>query len=93
MSRFIDIAHEAYKAKVGDQFGTVVPCIFIDEPQFATKTQLSFPTAMDDVFLPWTTDIPQSFKQEYSTDLVESLPELVWNLLNGKRQHYTLSLS
>lgn len=84
MGRFIEMTHEVYKAKVGDKFGTVVPCIFTDEPQFATKTQLSNPRAKDDIFLPWTGDIADTFKEAYSEDLIRNLPEMFWNLPNGK---------
>lgn len=84
IAKFIETTHEVYKAKVGDKFGSTIPCIFTDEPQFATKTQLSSPRSREDVFLPWTTDIPNTFKKEYSADIVESLPEVVWNLPNGK---------
>lgn len=77
MAHFIETTHEVYKDKVGDKFGTTVPCIFTDEPQFATKTQLSNPKAREDIFLPWTGDIAETFKEEYSTNLVENLPELV----------------
>ncbi|RDW73286.1 hypothetical protein BP6252_07193 [Coleophoma cylindrospora] len=84
ISKFIETTHEVYKAKVGDKFGTVVPCIFTDEPQFATKTQLSNPRAQDDIFLPWTGDIAETFRTAYSEDLVRNLPEIVWNLPDGK---------
>ena len=80
MARFIEISHEVYKDKVGDKFGTVVPCIFTDEPQFATKTQLSNSGAKEDVFLPWTSDLMKTFSKAYSADLVDQLPQLVWNL-------------
>lgn len=84
IGRFIESTHEVYKDKFGDKFGSVIPCIFTDEPQFATKTQLSNPRAQDDVFLPWTGDMTETFQKEYSADLVERLPELVWNLPDGK---------
>ncbi|KAE8447013.1 hypothetical protein EG329_011147 [Mollisiaceae sp. DMI_Dod_QoI] len=84
IATFIESTHEIYKSKVGDKFGSTIPCIFTDEPQFATKTQLSDPRSGEDVFLPWTTDIPETFKKEYSANLVKSLPEVVWNLPNGK---------
>jgi hypothetical protein len=84
MGKFIEMTHEVYKAKIGNKFGSVVPCIFTDEPQFATKTGLSNPRAREDVFFPWTSDLPQSFKEEYSTDLLEAIPQLVWDLPSGK---------
>ncbi|CAG8978605.1 hypothetical protein HYALB_00010966 [Hymenoscyphus albidus] len=84
MAKFIEMTHEVYKSKVGDKFGTVVPCIFTDEPQFAIKTTLSNPRAGEDVFLPWTTDLAETLKKHYSTNIIEDLPQLVWNLPEGK---------
>jgi hypothetical protein len=84
MSKFIESTHEVYKDKIGDKFGSVVPCIFTDEPQFATKTQLNHPRADNDCFLPWTTDIPESFQKAYSADLVADLPQIFWDLPDGK---------
>ncbi|ESZ97442.1 hypothetical protein SBOR_2131 [Sclerotinia borealis F-4128] len=80
MARFIEITHEVYKEKCGDKFGTVIPCIFTDEPQFATKTRLPHPQAIEDIFIPWTNDLPDSFKKEYHADIMETLPQIIWNL-------------
>ncbi|KAK1467649.1 glycoside hydrolase family 2 [Colletotrichum cuscutae] len=82
MDRFLESTHEVYKDKIGDKFGTTVPCIFTDEPQVAIKTQLSSPTGVEDVFLPWTADLPDTFKATYGegADLVASIPELLWDL-------------
>lgn len=84
MAKFIEITHEVYKKKIGDKFGTVVPCIFTDEPQFDSKGQLSNPTARHDVTLPWTTDFPETFKKICSSDILEALPQLIWNLPDGR---------
>jgi len=84
MAAFIKITHEVYKDKIGDKFGSVVPCIFTDEPQFAIKSVLSNPSARHDVVLPWTPDLPRTFKKTCSTDLLEDLPELIWNLPDNK---------
>ena len=84
MAHFIKITHDVYKAKVGDKFGSTIPCIFTDEPQFERKTQLSGPWASDEVVLPWTSDLPQTFSKKYSANLLEDLPELVWNLPGGE---------
>lgn len=37
IQRFIELTHEKYKATVGEEFGTTVPSIFCDEPQFSHK--------------------------------------------------------
>ncbi|KAL2884384.1 hypothetical protein SGCOL_000329 [Colletotrichum sp. CLE4] len=82
MNRFLESTHEVYKDKIGDKFGTTVPCIFTDEPQVAIKTQLSSPTGVEDVFLPWTADLPDTFRATYGedADLIASIPELLWDL-------------
>ncbi|KAL2060713.1 hypothetical protein VTL71DRAFT_9354 [Oculimacula yallundae] len=83
ISSFIKSTHEVYKDKIGDKFGASVPCIFTDEPQFATKTQLSSPLAKNDCFLPWTGDLPVTFNKQYDEDIVANLPQLFWNLPYG----------
>lgn len=86
MQQFINTTHEVYKDKIGDSFGTTVPCIFTDEPQFARKIRLPYPEADNDIFLPWTEDFPSTFKQAYgqTADILDDLCEVVWNLPNGK---------
>ena len=84
MAYFIKITHEVYKTKIGDKFGSTVPCIFTDEPQFERKNQLPNPWASNDVVFPWTSDLPQTFSKNYSSDLIEALPELVWDLPRRK---------
>ena len=93
IKKFIDTTHKKYKEAVGDSFGTTVPCIFTDEPQFATKTRLSSPFAKEDLFIPWTSDLPDTFHAKYyhgaayahgAGPLIAWLPELFWNLENGR---------
>lgn len=86
MQQFIKTTHEVYKEKIGDSFGSTVPCIFTDEPQFAMKSLLPYPEADNDMFLPWTEDFPSTFRQAYgqTADILENLCELVWNLPDGK---------
>ncbi len=82
--RFIDVTHEAYKKAVGKEFGKTVPAIFTDEPQFSSKLRLSFPTSGDTIKLPWTDDLEDTYKAAYGESLVEAIPELVWNLPDGR---------
>jgi hypothetical protein len=84
MAHFIEITHEVYKEKVGSKFGTAIPCIFTDEPQFTRKNQLSNPRGDNDVVFPWTSDLAETFEKAYGSDLLEHLPEIVWNLPDGK---------
>ncbi len=81
---FIRITYEAYEKAVGTEFGKCVPSIFTDEPQFIGKQSLPFAASQTDVCLPYTTDLPETFKEETGYDLVEALPELLWDKPNGK---------
>ena len=80
MDRFIDITYEAYLKTVGDDFGGAVPAIFTDEPQFSHKTTLNFAHDKTDVTLPWTDDLPETYRAAYGDGLLEKLPEIIWDL-------------
>lgn len=94
IEQFIKVTHERYKETVGDTFGDTVPAIFTDEPQFTRKTTLdhSDPQGTAWVRLPWTDKVPALYKDAYGEDLLASLPELFWELPDGKisvvRYHY-----
>ena len=92
IEKFIEETHEKYYETVGDEFGKTVPAIFTDEPQFMHKGVLSFANSRQNVHLPWTDDLEDSFKAAYGDSLVEHLPELLWDLPEGKvsltRYHY-----
>ena len=92
IERFIETTHEKYYETVGDEFGKTVPAIFTDEPQFMRKTTLSFAESKQNVQLPWTTDLEDTFKAAYGESLIDHLPELLWDLPEGKvstiRYHY-----
>jgi hypothetical protein len=80
LASFISMTHERYYQHFAKEFGNVVPSIFTDEPQFAKKEYLTDSFAVKDIFLPWTHDLPQTFKERYGTDLLDHLPELVWDV-------------
>lgn len=80
---FIEITHECYNRAVGDRFGKSIPAIFTDEPQFERKNTLPFADSRQEVTLPWTADLPQTYQQACGLDLVSHLPELVWDLPDG----------
>ncbi len=75
---FIAITHERYKATVGSRFGTAVPAIFTDEPQLQGKNVLNSSGDKNDVFLPFTTDMEDTYKEIYGESLIEKLPEIIW---------------
>ncbi|MBQ1955453.1 MAG: hypothetical protein II350_06900 [Clostridia bacterium] len=80
IDKFIEITYEAYLKKVGDEFGKTIPSIFTDEPQFPHKTALNFAAERRDITLPWTDDIPETYFAAYGEDILESFPEVIWDL-------------
>ncbi len=93
MQRFIDITYEAYNRTIGDEFDKTVPSIFTDEPQFTRKSTLKFATDKDDVTLPWTDDLAETFSAAYEgEDVIAGIPELIWDRADGEvsliRYHY-----
>lgn len=92
IDRFIEITYGAYEKAIGDKMGGVVPAIFTDEPQFTHKVPLRYAKGKTDVILPWTDDLPDTFRAAYGEDLLAHLPQLVWNLPGGEasiiRYHY-----
>ncbi|MGN0779142.1 MAG: hypothetical protein ACI4MJ_08355 [Aristaeellaceae bacterium] len=92
IQRFIDVTYARYLETVGKDFGGVVPAIFTDEPQFAHKSTLAFAREEKDVVLPWSDDVPETFMAAYGEDILARLPELLWELPDGRtsviRYHY-----
>lgn len=82
--RFLSLTHERYAAVVGEAFGSTVPAIFTDEPQFSRKQQLRFATEKAAVRLSWTESLPKTFAEVYGDDLTAHLPELIWELPEGR---------
>lgn len=92
IQRFIEVTYERYLEVVGKDFGGLIPAIFTDEPQFVRKKELGFAKEERDVILPWTGDFTDTFQAAYGQDILEKLPELLWELPDGKvsstRYHY-----
>ncbi len=82
---FINLTHEKYKLHLARDFGSVIPAIFTDEPQFAHKSCLKAPNERPiEIILPWTEDIEQTFSKSYSSSLMAHLPELLFELPDGE---------
>ena len=92
MQKFIDITYESYKDAVGESFGDVVPAIFTDEPQVMRKCSLPYAEGHHDGLMPWTTDFNETYKEKYGEDLISKIPEIFWDLSDGRvsvaRYHY-----
>ncbi|MDC7286671.1 glycosyl hydrolase [Blautia schinkii] len=84
VERFIEVTHEKYYELLGDEFSKSVPAIFTDEPQFSHKTCLGFAGERVDVTIPYTDDLEDTFREAYGHSLLESLPELFWELGEDK---------
>lgn len=77
---FIKTVYETYYNQVGDSFGKTIPSIFTDEPQFTPKGCLGNAFSLQEVMLPFTTDFAKTYQEMYGEDLMEYLPELIWEL-------------
>lgn len=84
IKKFIEVTHEKYYKKFGNQFGKNIPAIFTDEPQFTHKGKLGFAEDKTDIIIPFTDDFEQSFVEEYGTSILDELPELFWELGEDK---------
>ncbi len=83
MERFIEVTHERYYREVGESFGKSIPAIFTDEPQFSHKQSLPRAESQEDVTLPWTEDLPETFATSYGGNILDTLPEIFWELPEG----------
>lgn len=80
VQRFVEVTHEKYGELLGEQFGSTVPSIFTDEPQFSHKECLDFAEQEKDVTIPYTDDLEETFSSAYGHSLLAHLPEIFWEL-------------
>lgn len=85
---FLDVTHEKYKGAVGEEFGKTIPSIFTDEPQFGRKHQLGTAASEEEIMLPFTDDLPRTYGEKYGEDLLDHIPELLWELPEGRVSRY-----
>ena len=71
---FIEITHEAYRARYASFFGTRVPGIFFDEIFMAGNP------------FPWTDELARRFQEKYGYDILEQLPSLVTGMSDLDKQ-------
>lgn len=92
VQKFLDVTHERYAACFGEDFGSVIPAIFTDEPQFTSKRTLRYPEDDGIAILPWTDDLEESYRAAYGESLLDKLPEVLWempgNQPSATRYHY-----
>ncbi len=79
VKKFIEVTHEKYKDKVGDEFDKTIPAIFTDEPQFTRKAVLNNSFDKMNITMPWTDNVPELYKEMYGEDIFDTLPEIFWD--------------
>jgi len=86
---FIRVTHEAYRRRIGPQFGRRVPGIFTDEPNYGAMLGSR---ADGRLAVPWTDRLPAVFRARYGYDLRPHLPELFFDVdgaaVSAARYHY-----
>lgn len=81
---FLRVTHEVYYRAFGQDFGDLIPSIFTDEPQFSRKEVLGFAEERKEVCVPYTDSFEDSFRAAYGESFLDHLPELFWELPDGK---------
>ena len=82
---FLRLTYDVYRDRFGGDFGGIIPAIFTDEPQFASKRTLAHSRASgrDRAGFPWTPRLPVFFRDKYGYDIIPRLPELILELPDG----------
>lgn len=90
VKRFLEVTHERYAEKLGDEFGKSIPAIFTDEPQMKGSMALSDGDCEEDVTLSFTDDLPETYEAAYGKNLLEVVPELLWEMPGGVHGAYSV---
>ena len=86
IAAFIESTYVKYKDELGAAFGKRVSSIFTDEPQVDKKFPASFSDveSFGEASYPWTSDFADTYMAEYGEDIIAHLPQLVFELPEGK---------
>jgi len=84
VKKFIQVTYDRYHEVVGHEFGETIPAIFTDEPQFARRKFYKISTERGSMSFPWTDDFEETYAAAYGESLLACLPELVWELPEGR---------
>ncbi len=99
VSRFIEITYDCYKAKVGEDFGGVIPSIFTDEPNVnednttmaAVQAGGMFPLtpeSREKQSYSWTRFFEEGYREMFGEDILDTLPLLIWKRKDGSDSLY-----
>ncbi len=78
---YIKSTHDEYAKRYGDDFGSVIPALFTDEPNYGYWN--AGPAGEHEVRVLWTRNMLAEFKTRRGYDLAEHLPELVLHGADG----------
>ncbi|HID11648.1 MAG TPA: hypothetical protein EYP17_10170, partial [Candidatus Latescibacteria bacterium] len=73
--KFVEVTYEAYAREVGEEFGSTIPGIFTDEPNYGSLRM--YPDCGE---APWTEKLPDVFRERYGYELLPHLPEIFFEV-------------
>lgn len=82
--KFLETSYEPYYKILGQEFSRTVPSIFTDEPQFTKMQSLRKGDVPEEVGIPYTDRMERDFQELYKESLLGRLPEIFWNLEDGR---------
>ncbi|MCL5409119.1 MAG: hypothetical protein M1135_03800 [Candidatus Omnitrophica bacterium] len=94
VKEFINVTHNAYKKNSGKYFGSVIPGIFTDEPNYGGHFYHSVwpPQPEMNIAITWTDNLSKIFYKRYGYDIIEHLPEIYFDIegqeISKARYHY-----
>ena len=80
LDAFAEYTYGTYQANVGEEFGKTIPAIFTDEPQMKFISPFKCTLFPHDATIPWTDDFAESYKKAFGIDLLDTLPELFFEV-------------
>lgn len=87
VAAFTQVTHEAYKSCLGEALGREIPAFFTDEPQHVYMQPMISPQRKNCIFLPWSRSFAQSFRQDKGYDILDRLPEVVFQFPSVKARY------
>jgi hypothetical protein len=78
---FLHVTHQAYADRYGRDFGTLVPAIFTDEPNYLNHGTRA---GEGEHVAPWTPGMPREFKKRRGYDVRDRLPEVIFPAAEGE---------
>jgi len=75
VSEFIKVTHHEYATRYSQDFGNLIPAIFTDEPNYGYWFLGKY---NNEIRLPWTDSLPEEFQKRRGYNILEHLPELVF---------------